>query len=783
MIPFMASKSILRQRKCSFPMLTRSKSRDIRHICATPTRQIAFKTATCKQSLLTLRRKTYNYNHGIHTAAYLAQKNTEGDSPYWFENEPQEIPKKKYFNFRLPKLKGRSVGLKTPSWTWKSSKQPQASIAKDSSSSDSVICDDSMATMHVYQSMDLIHELERTKQKQSLQNEISKITPSQEEALITEYLKYQKDLASRLGEFWGDTPSQESAGKLSNQATDVKLTAPYNALNRVLDSYSATINSLSNVHKHLSKYEKFLPQKLMDKIPGFSPQAANASILEGNSENPDIVKVKNVQGLRTLLKDLEEEESRINKEQIKARQEEFRDDTFRKLFACQYSPYQPKADRKDAALQTPETTTATTTTTTRKRWHIPGWDPAHSLANESLFPSFEAIIPGRNVCATVEEEEEKRKMSKPELEESFMKLMEDVKRNHPKASDYNKSLHDLNEFLKQNSKLRSLLYEQNLVYLIAKEMKKPDLDDLTMSLSRETLTLAGHLSPINKRGVRILAIDGGGVRAVMTALILKRLQEECGVPLHEMFDYVIGVSTGSILTVMSIVYRVPLDDCLQMYKLFSLEVFKRNIILGATRLVWSQSFYDSDYWSALLREDFGDLKLSETARSPDIPKMAIVSTATNLPTLTPFVFRNYNLPPNTPSQYPGSCNARVWEAVRASSAAPGYFEEYKLRDIVHQDGGLIVNNPAALAIHEVRLLWPKEEIQCLVSLGTGRYYPHTREKYAESGLKSKINKLIASATDVEAVHIVLQVIRAVAGWQLSLSSLCKSDYEQYSIRG
>ena len=263
----------------------------------------------------------------------------------------------------------------------------------------------------------------------------------------------------------------------------------------------------------------------------------------------------------------------------------------------------------------------------------------------------------------------------------------------PSTSNYNKSLYDLNVYLKQNSKLRTLLYEQNLLHLITKELKKGHVADLTRALSRETLTLAGQIDPIPKRGVRILAIDGGGVRAVMTALILKRLQEEADVPLHQMFDYVIGVSTGSILIVMSIVYNVPLDDCLQMYKLFSLEVFKRNIILGATRLVWSQSFYDSDYWSALLHEDFGDLNLSETARCADIPKMAIVSTATNLPTLTPFVFRNYNLPPNTPSQYPGSCNARVWEAVRASSAAPGYFEEYKLRDIVHQDGGMIVNNP------------------------------------------------------------------------------------------
>ena len=704
MITHKTTRLMLKQCPNTLSCITRNKVRDIRLIKITNTKylQTSFQYGP--------HRKSPSPNvKPFHTTPYLSNSNgnSNKDSPYWFENEPQqETGKRKFFNIRIPKLTSSSVSFKAPTWKWRSKKAPSTSLdggtTSSSSSHPETLCDDSVATMNLYQSVDLIQELEKSKQKRTLQNEVSKISASQEEALITEYLKYQKDLASRLGEFWGEKHSGaevEPQHQISSQASDVKLTAPYNALNRVLDSYSATIDSLSNVHKHLQKYEKFLPQKLMDKIPGFTPQSANASILEGNSENPDIVKVKNVQGLRTLLKNLEEEESRINKEAIKARKEGFREETFKKVFACQFSPFTeqdtPQADN-NVKVETAEKV-ENASTPVRKRWHIPGWDPAHSICNDSLFPSYESIIPGRNVCATMEKEVKlEKKLTKPEIEEALNKLVDNVKESMPVTTDYNKSLYDLNVHLKQNSKLRTLLYEQNLLHLITKELKTGQADDLTRALSRETLTLAGQIDSIPKRGIRILAIDGGGVRAVMTALILKRLQEEAGVPLNEMFDYVIGVSTGSILIVMSIVYKVPLDDCLQMYKLFSLEVFKRNIILGATRLVWSQSFYDSDYWSALLREDLGDLNLSETARSSDIPKMAIVSTATNLPTLTPFVFRNYNLPPNTPSQYPGSCNAKVWEAVRASSAAPGYFEEYKLRDIVHQDGGMIVNNPGTV---------------------------------------------------------------------------------------
>ena len=65
-----------------------------------------------------------------------------------------------------------------------------------------------------------------------------------------------------------------------------------------------------------------------------------------------------------------------------------------------------------------------------------------------------------------------------------------------------------------------------------------------------------------------------------------------------------------------------------------------------------------------------------------------------------------------------------------------------------KDGGVLTNNPTAIAIHETRLLWPDVPIQCVISLGTGRYRP-TGDPEPSVGLRDIIDKMVQSATDTE----------------------------------
>ena len=58
-------------------------------------------------------------------------------------------------------------------------------------------------------------------------------------------------------------------------------------------------------------------------------------------------------------------------------------------------------------------------------------------------------------------------------------------------------------------------------------------------------TLAPRFAPKPQR--KMLALDGGGIRGVLTLSFLKRIEHIVGKPLHEYFDYIAGTSTGAII--------------------------------------------------------------------------------------------------------------------------------------------------------------------------------------------------------------------------------------------
>ncbi|KAG7221561.1 hypothetical protein INR49_017092 [Caranx melampygus] len=297
----------------------------------------------------------------------------------------------------------------------------------------------------------------------------------------------------------------------------------------------------------------------------------------------------------------------------------------------------------------------------------------------------------------------------------------------------------LNEHLIRYPSCKALTWQEKIAVTLLRKRRTFRDDQVLQSAIRETLALIGYVDPVKGCGIRVLSIDGGGTRGVVPLQVLKLLEDETGKKIHQLFDYICGVSTGAVLAFMLGLARFSLEECADMYRRFGSEVFRQNPLVGTVKMGWSHSYYNTETWETILQEKLGNRVLIKTAREESSPKVSAVSAVVNWGT-TPkaFVFRNYNHKPGSLSRYAGDSAYQMWEA----------------------DGGILLNNPCALAVHESRLLWPNQPFQCVLSLGTGRYDNAKRGPATSTSLRAKISNLICSATDTEGVHTLLDDLLA-----------------------
>ncbi|EEF43897.1 conserved hypothetical protein [Ricinus communis] len=321
----------------------------------------------------------------------------------------------------------------------------------------------------------------------------------------------------------------------------------------------------------------------------------------------------------------------------------------------------------------------------------------------------------------------------------------------------------------------------------------------------ENLRRAIRGRQVAKQGLRILAMDGGGMKGLATVQILKAIEKGTGKRIHELFDLICGTSTGGMLAVALGIKLMTLSQCEEIYKNLGKLVFAEPTPKDNEAASWrekldqlykssSQSFrvvvhgskHSADQFERLLKEmcadEDGDLLIDSAVKN--IPKVFVVSTLVSVMPAQPYVFRNYQYPAGTPevpmpnsessgvtvlgsptigaqvgykrSAFIGSCKHHVWQAIRASSAAPYYLDDFSDDVNRWQDGAIVANNPTIFAVREAQLLWPDTKIDCLVSIGCGSVPTKVRRggwRYLDTG-----QVLIESACSVDRVEEALSTL-------------------------
>jgi patatin-like phospholipase/acyl hydrolase len=233
---------------------------------------------------------------------------------------------------------------------------------------------------------------------------------------------------------------------------------------------------------------------------------------------------------------------------------------------------------------------------------------------------------------------------------------------------------------------------------------------------------------------RILSIDGGGLRGIVPLSILKEIEKRTGKRVHELFDMMVGTSTGgliaSCLTLRKEGTSQPLytlEELSKMYTEYGSTIFPVQGTMGkifrkANNLVNPK--YDDKGIDKVLKKFISEQRIKDAIR--------------------PIIISTYDLNQNETVFFKSSeaneynlANPRIYDICRATSAAPTYLPAYsftyKGKMLTGIDGGVYINNPTMAAIAEISKygqtgFYKKsdgskvafEDISIL-SLGTGSY--------------------------------------------------------------
>jgi uncharacterized protein len=244
-------------------------------------------------------------------------------------------------------------------------------------------------------------------------------------------------------------------------------------------------------------------------------------------------------------------------------------------------------------------------------------------------------------------------------------------------------------------------------------------------------------SVLERSGPRkLLALDGGGIRGLITIEVLAELERQIRAGLirkgklgadapfvlADYFDYIAGTSTGAIIaTALSV--GMSVDKIRGFYEQSGEAMFEPAGLLKRTFI----SKYEDKALAAILQDTFG-----ATATLGDASlKTLLLLVMRNVTTDSPWTLSNNpQAKYNDPKRPDCNLNLPLWKLIRASTAAPTFFPPEQVtvgtREFIFVDGGITpYNNPAfqlflMATTQPYNLNWKTgEEKMLLVSVGTG----------------------------------------------------------------
>eukprot|EP00731_Ephydatia_muelleri_P031660 Em0023g167a len=246
------------------------------------------------------------------------------------------------------------------------------------------------------------------------------------------------------------------------------------------------------------------------------------------------------------------------------------------------------------------------------------------------------------------------------------------------------------------------------------------------------------LTSVSEQCGHILSLDGGGVRGLIQVEVLSEIERITGKTITEIFDWIIGTSTGAIIALLLV------------YKKRKLRKLRRTLYRINGSALCQTKARSSEELERLLKEEFGtEMKMSDVKH----PKVLIsaVSKASTQPKLHFF----NNCFGDEFSTQP------VWKVARYTSAAPMHYTEFEN----YVDGGVLANNPCDEGLIKIQSHYRHQGVRtfvsCVVSIGCG-VYPMSDTVHPSCGVTRSAVLYLANGMNPGNEHVTLLESNAVA---------------------
>lgn len=267
----------------------------------------------------------------------------------------------------------------------------------------------------------------------------------------------------------------------------------------------------------------------------------------------------------------------------------------------------------------------------------------------------------------------------------------------------------------------------------------------------------------NSNKYKALTLSGGGVRGLISALVLQEIEVRTNKPISSLFDIIVGTSTGGLA---ALVLNKPDDKGKAKYSASDLVSFYYNnahIIFQpkttSSTINFISNLFSPKYNSQHRYDSFRHI-LGSTLIESSLSEVVVTSYDTEL-RVPVYITSNIKEEKEGENRHIISSPIYMYEAAMATSAAPTFFQPFKLKtnnlskgyySLV--DGGIYANNPSYIAIQYGLCKGYSIKDIILCSIGTGSLTrPYTYNSTSKWGLVNWVQPLIDMLMDSQSCSV------------------------------